>query len=68
MTGDYKNGLVTVGEIDEVIFKFKSEKVAKAYPSYESWQQDGNVMIDPDVLDVTFGALHDCGYLEEQEE
>lgn len=64
---DRIDGKVTIGEIDEVIFKFKSGKVAKATSCYESWEQYGNVLIDPSVLDATFDALREQGYIGEDE-
>jgi hypothetical protein len=64
---DYVDGKITIGEIDEVIFKFKSGKVAKACPSLGSWQQYGTALIDSSVLDVTFEALHDEEYISEDE-
>lgn len=68
MTKDYIDGKVTVGEIDEVIFKFKSGKIARAFYNVSgSWTQSGDVLIDPAVLDETFGALQDYGYIEEVE-
>ena len=65
MIKDRKDGSVTIGEIEEVIFKLKSGKTARAYPCYESWIQSGDIYIDSDVLDATFGALRESGYISE---
>lgn len=68
MTKDRIDGKITIGEIEEVIFKFRSGKITKACSSYESWEQysETNTLIDPDVLDATFDALRRCGYLEDE--
>lgn len=63
---DRLEGKVTIGEIKEVHFVLESGKVAKAWPDgYGSWGQSGEILIDPDVLDATFKALKEQGYISD---
>jgi len=63
-SSDRLEGKVTIGEIKEVHFILESGKVARAWPDgYGAWGQGGNFLIDPDVLDATFNALKDQGYV-----
>jgi hypothetical protein len=58
-------GKVTVGKITQVLFKYASGKKAAAFydDCSESWIQETKTLMDPDVLDATFNALKDKGYV-----
>lgn len=55
---------VVVSEIESVTFKLKDGRTATVGFNGHSWYQDGDGLIDPDVLDALTRELQSQGYIE----
>lgn len=50
---------ITHDELSEIVFKFSDGSEAKFSPCYESWQQYGDVLLDPDLLDRLMNVINE---------
>ena len=55
---DFKEN-ISQDDLSEIVFKFSDGSEAKFSPCYESWEQYGDVLLDPDLLDKLMNTLHE---------
>ena len=67
MTNRFKEE-IDQDELTEITFTFSDGTETKISPCYESWNQYGSVMLDPDLLDSIFAILRQQLFKREIEE